>query len=121
MRFLSLCDPVYGLLTGVAPPEKHPMPASNTATIIPFPRPAPTGQERLEQALAGLSEALAAQRAAVAAWREALGDLGHSVHGLHASLLAYDANLDALGERVGALNGAAKRLEAWADEALRQA
>jgi hypothetical protein len=115
--FLSPGDLIHGLLTTVAPSEIFRM---TTATIIPFPRPAaPAGQERLHQALAALNAALAAQAEAVANWRDALGDLRESVHGLHESLLSYNARLENLGERVGALDGEAKRLEAWADDALR--
>jgi hypothetical protein len=118
VTFLSPCDPIHGLLTIVAPPEICRMTPPTTATIIPFPRAA-AGQARLQRALAALDAALAAQSEAVANWRDALGTLREGVRGLHQSLLSYDAGLAALGERVGALNGEAKRLEAWADGALR--
>jgi hypothetical protein len=121
VTFISYFDPIHGLLTTVAPPEIVRMSPSTTATIIPFPRPAPpAGQTRLDQALAALTAALAAQREAVATWRDALGGLRDSVHGLHESLRSYDARLGSLGERVGTLNAEAKRMEAWAEDALRQ-
>jgi hypothetical protein len=121
VTFLSLCDPIHGLLTIVALSEIFRMSPSTTATIIPFPRTAEqAGQARLQRALAALNAALAAQSEAVANWRDALGTLREGVHGLHESLLSHNARLGSLGERVGALNGEAKRLEAWADTALRQ-
>ena len=51
-----------------------------TAEIIAFPlrRSGPAtdaGQERLQRALAALDEAVAGQRAAIAAWRGALANL----------------------------------------------
>jgi len=96
------------------------MPAPTTATIIPFPRPAPpAAQQRLHQALANLQAALAAQREAIATWRAALASLGEGVHGLHESLRTYNARLGNLGKHVRTLNGEAKRLETWADTTLR--
>ena len=74
----------------------------------------------LSPPLAALNAALAAQREAVASWREALGDLRDSVRGVHESLLSYHARLGTLGTRVGTLNAEAKRLETWADDALRR-
>ena len=100
-------------------PSRHPV----TAEIIPFPsrRPrssADDGQERLRRALAGLDEAVAGQRAAVAAWRGALADLGTVVSGLGDSLQRYRGNLDALGARVAGLHAQAVQLERTADAAL---
>ena len=96
---------------------------SVTAEIIPFPsrRPAPTaddGQERLRRALAGLDEALAGQRAAFAAWRGALGELGTVVSGLGDSMQRYCGSLDTLGTRVAGLHAQAVQLEHTADAAL---
>lgn len=92
-----------------------------TASIIPFPvRPKPATQgpnERLTTALASLNAALAEQRVAVAAWREALGELKTTTTGLHAGLQRYRANLQALGTSVSALAAKARSLEEWADEA----
>jgi hypothetical protein len=99
-----------------------PEPTSATAVIIPFPLRGPTtgcdGQERLRRALAGLDEALETQRAAVAAWRAALSDLGGVVSGLGDSLRRYRSSLDALGNRVAGLHAQAVRLERTADAAL---
>jgi hypothetical protein len=99
----------------------EPMPV--TAEIIAFPmrRPAPPkddGQERLRRALAGLDDAVAGQRAAVAAWRSALADLGTAVSGLDDSLRRYRGNLDTLGTRVAGLHSQAVQLERTADAAL---
>jgi hypothetical protein len=95
---------------------------SVSAEIIPFPsrRPAATGddgQERLRRALAGLDEALAGQRAAVAAWRGALG-LSTVVSGLGDSMQRFRGNLDALGTRVAGLHEQAVQLEHTADAVL---
>lgn len=99
-----------------------PDPTSVTAVIIPFPSRRPAtgcdGQERLRRALEGLDEALATQRAAVAAWRAALSDLGGVVSGLGDSLRRYRGSLDALGSRVAGLHAQAVRLERTADAAL---
>ena len=82
---------------------------SVSAEIIPFPsrRPATEGDE-----------ALAGQRAALAAWRSALGDLGTVVSGLGDSLQRYCGNLDTLGTRVAGLHEQAVQLEHTADAAL---
>ena len=98
-------------------------PTQATARIIPFPAravPSDAGQERLRRALAGLDEAVAGQRAAVAAWRGALADLSRTVSGLGDSLQQYRGNLDTLGERVAGLNAQAVQLERTADAALAQ-
>jgi hypothetical protein len=108
-----------------------PDPTPVTGTVIPFPsrRPAPNpapngdasreeGQERLKRALAGLNNAVAGQRAAVAAWRSALADLSTVVSGLGDSLQRYHVNLDTLGTRVAGLHTQAKQLERTADAAL---
>jgi hypothetical protein len=97
-----------------------------TATIIAFPTARPTpksapaedGQERLRRALAGLDSAIAGQRAAVAAWRCSLAELGTVVSGLGESLQRYRGNLDKLGTRVSGLHGQAVQLERTADAAL---
>jgi len=94
-----------------------------TAEVIAFPssRQAPVrddGQERLRRALVNLDDAIAGQRAAVAAWRGALADLSKVVSGLGENLQRYRGNLDALGTRVAGLHNQAVRLERTADAAL---
>jgi hypothetical protein len=98
-------------------------PTQVTAEIIAFPlrRPAPAGdegQERLRRALVGLDQAVAGQRAAVAAWRSALADLSTVVTGLGNGLQRYRGNLDTLGARVAGLHAQAVQLERTADVAL---
>ena len=98
-------------------------PTPATATIIPFPAREPPatpdeGQERLRRALARLDEAVAGQREAVAAWRGALADLSRVVSGLGDSLHRYRGNLDTLGTRVARLHAQALQLERTADTAL---
>jgi hypothetical protein len=98
-------------------------PTPLTAEIIAFPlrRPAPArddGHERLRRALAGLDEAVAGQRVAVAAWRSALADLSTVVSGLGDSLHRYHSSLGTLGTRVAGLHTQAVRLERTADAAL---
>jgi len=94
-----------------------------TAEIIPFPLRRPPvaendGQERLRRALAGLDDAVAGQRAAVAAWRSALAELGTVVSGLGTSLQRYHGSLDTLGARVAGLHAQAVQLENIADAAM---
>lgn len=94
-----------------------------TAEIIAFPlrRSGPAtdaGQERLQRALAALDEAVAGQRAAIAAWRGALANLSTVVSGLGDSLHRYRSSLDTLGTRVAGLHTQALRLERIADAAL---
>jgi hypothetical protein len=90
-----------------------------TALIIPFPvRPKPASPDpnvRLAVALASLNAALAEQRVAVAAWRQALGELKTTTAGLHEGLQRYKGNLQALGNSVSALAAKARSLEEWAD------
>lgn len=93
------------------------------APIIPFPsRRQPVaetdGQERLRRALVRLDDAVAGQRAAVAAWRGALAELGTVVSGLGTSLQRYRGSLDTLGTRAAGLHAQAMRLELTADAAL---
>lgn len=112
-----------------------------SAQIIPFPtralaplaspEPTPYGlglappanpdAERLGRALAALDAALAEQREAVAAWRAALAALRDLSHGLGAGLARLNAGLDMLGGDVATLNGRARALEDWADDALARA
>lgn len=93
-----------------------------SAAIIPFPRlpvlPDETPQQRLDRALAGLSEALRTQQTAAAAWRDALGQLSGTVAGLGTSLEAYRATLGSLADGAGSVNAQARQLEAWADDVL---
>jgi hypothetical protein len=97
-------------------------PARRTADILPFPvRPVtpivePSPHERLSQALATLNAALTEQRAAIAAWRGALGELKTTATGLGESLQKYRASLGTLGDGVSALHTQAKTLHDWADK-----
>jgi hypothetical protein len=75
-------------------------------------------QERLQRALSSLNDALAGQRAAVAAWRSALGDLAGAVSGIDDSLRRYRGSLDSLASRVTGLRAQAAQLERTADAAL---
>ena len=99
------------------------MPA--TAQIIPFPArlPAaaaePEAAERLARAIALLDAALAEQRAAVASWRDGLSVLQSSVAGLDGTVRAYHAQLNGLRGRTEDVHSTARRLETWADAALR--
>lgn len=92
------------------------------AEIIPFPtrsRPAqPRPEDRLARALAGLNAAMEEQRAAVTAWRGALGELQTTTAGLGESLRRYNGSLASLGGDVSALQAKTRALETWADEAL---
>ena len=63
-------------------------------------------------------ERIAGQRAAVAAWRSALTDLGTVVSGLGDSLRRYRGSLDTLGSQVAELHAEASQLERRADAAL---
>ena len=65
-----------------------------------------------------LDDAIAGQRAAVAAWRGALADLSKVVSGLGENLQRYRGSLDALGTRVAGLHNQAVQLERTADAAL---
>ena len=89
-----------------------------TAEVIAFPlsRQAPAKDEG--RALANLDDAIAGQRAAVAAWRGALADLSKVVSGLGENLQRYRGSLDALGTRVAGLHNQAVQLERTADAAL---
>jgi hypothetical protein len=119
------------------------MTESATAEIIPFPsRPIeaaaantpvpsqPAGppsqrsevmeETRLTRALANLNDALTAQRAAVAAWKSSLGELGIVTGRLGVSLRGYNESLGHLNGRVATLREEAVKLEAWADGAMTQ-
>jgi len=94
-----------------------------SAEIVRFPRqplasPGTDGHQRLQRALHALDEALAAQRAAIADWRNALGTLGTVMSGLGDSVHRYRGSLDSLAERVATLNGQARELERTADAAM---
>ena len=112
-------------------PMEAPLP---TADIIPFParpkasEPSPSELgpselspselgpgDRLSRAMESLNAALAEQRVALAAWREALGQLKSTTAGLGESLQHYHSNLGALSDRVSGLNAQARTLERWAD------
>jgi glycine/D-amino acid oxidase-like deaminating enzyme len=96
--------------------------ASRSASIIPFPvRPkpvAPKPEERLTRALESLNAAMADQRAAVAAWRDVLGQLKATTANLDDSLQRYRSNLRSLGTSVSALHAKARSLEQWADSVM---
>lgn len=100
-----------------------PYPKPITAEVIAFPlsrQPSTRdeGQERLRRALVNLDDAIAGQRAAVAAWRGALSDLSKVVSGLGENLQRYRGSLDTLGTRVAGLHNQAVQLERTADAAL---
>jgi ABC-type transporter Mla subunit MlaD len=100
-----------------------PDPTSVSADIIPFPQRRPAsaiddGQERLRRALLALDAAVTGQRAAVAAWRSTLAELGTVMAGLGESMQRYRGSLDTLGSRVAGLNAQAVQLERTADAAL---
>ena len=61
---------------------------------------------------------MAGQRAAVAAWRGALADLGAVMAGLGDSVQRYNGNLDALANGLAGLRSKAVQLERTADAAL---
>lgn len=96
-----------------------------TAIILPFrprqknaaPHTVPHSAEadRLARAVAGLSQALTEQRAAVTAWRDALGTLKTSTAGLQKSLTRYQGKLQSLSDNVAALRTQAQSLGQWAD------
>src|SRR5579862_8371419 len=108
------------------------MPKSKTAEIIPFPPRTVTTQTepsaqprdetpdggqspaeaRLTRALNGLNNAVIAQRAAMAAWRSALGDLRTVTSRLGASLRSYNDSLNHLDARVTTLRNEAIKHEA---------
>jgi uncharacterized coiled-coil protein SlyX len=108
-------------LSETLPPES----TVQTAIILPFrPRPknvAPNimphsaPEDRLARAVAGLSQALAEQRAAVTAWRDALGTLKTSTAGLQKSLTRYQGKLQTLSDSVATLRTQAQSLGEWAD------
>ena len=103
-------------------PETEPQEADRpTADIIPFPvrvqpeeiRP----EDRLTRALASLNAAMEEQRVAVAAWRDALGELKATTTGLSDSLQRYRSSLSTLSGSVSSLHDKARSLEQWADAA----
>jgi hypothetical protein len=102
---ISECDPIE--------------PARPTAAIIAFPaRPKPVAsppEDRLARALESLNTAMMEQRAALAAWRGALGDLKATTTCLDESLKRYRTNLRSLSSSVSALQTKARSLEQWAD------
>ena len=72
----------------------------------------------MSRALKSLNAALAEQRVAVAAWREALGELKETTAGLGESLQRYRTNLGSLSGSVSELQLKAQSLEQWADGVL---
>jgi len=90
------------------------------ANVVSFRKRVPavpvSGQDRLSDALAALEQALADQRRAVADWRASLAELGQATAGLARGLARYRTQLDMLETRVGRLDGAARKLAAWADD-----
>ena len=91
------------------------------ADILAFPadraRP-PSPETRLARALAKLEAALAEQREAALALQQASAALKTSVGALEARLVSHRDGLSRLANQVTQLNGAARRLEAWADNAI---
>jgi hypothetical protein len=117
-------------MSGSLIPDSEPVEGTlPTAEIIPFPvrakpaEPQPTDArpgDRLARALVSLNAALAEQKAALAAWREALGTLQASTSGLGQSLQRYQVSLGTLAGNVNALRDKAVSLEQWADGVLAQ-
>jgi hypothetical protein len=115
-------------MTGSNVPDSEPDAVTlPSAEIIPFPvrlQPETMGPEeirpedRLARALESLNAALLEQKAALAAWRGALGALQASTSGLGDSLQRYQANLRALGGQVAVLHDRAITMEQWADGVL---
>lgn len=107
------------MTTSTATSQSAPGSEARGATIIPFPArkaaAAAAIDDRLTASLANLSAALEDQRAAVTAWRSALGDLKSTAAGLHDSLQTYHASLGRLGDGVSAVRDRALALEQWAD------
>ena len=96
-----------------------------TATIVAFPGasttswvPAEDPHARLARALAALEQALADQRTVLTGWRDSLGALRGSMHGLGQSVGGYQSRGGKLAAAVGGANRQARRLEAWADRVL---
>ena len=100
--------------------------ATNTATVIPFPnrpavrqrpdaKPEAPADDRLTQAMANLNKALLSQRAAMVAWKAALGDLRTVTQRLGANMRRYNDSLSNLDTQIDTLRAEAKKLEAWAD------
>jgi hypothetical protein len=93
-----------------------------TAEIILFPsRPKPEEprpDDRLARAFASLTTAMTEQQAAIAAWREALGELKETTTGLGESLQRYHTSVGSLGDTVATLHDQAGSLEQWADRLL---
>jgi hypothetical protein len=129
--------PLHALLTFIRALLKEiTMTESATAEIIPFPsrsieaatanaaapsQPAAAVEDtRLTRALANLNDALTAQRAAVAAWKSSLGELGIVTGRLGATMRGYNESLGHLDGRVATLREEAVKLEAWADGAMTQ-
>lgn len=90
---------------------------SAPAEVIPFPCQLSrhAAADRLDVALDDLIEALAAHRAAVAAWHGALEELRTALRTVGGSVDGYRTQLAALNKDIGRLHGEARRLERWAD------
>ncbi len=98
-------------------------PSRNSAAIIAFPapaRPAPAAAPtddaslRLRSALTALDEAVRSQRAAMADWQGAIGDLQRTMSRLGASVTGYRERLGALDGKICSLGDTARRLQAQA-------
>ncbi len=95
--------------------------AGSGARIIAFPRRPVSAEDpemRLRRALAALDAALSGQHRAVLDWQKAVGALRTSTTSLRDNLVGYQADLDTLGKRVGAVRDQAERLAGWADDTL---
>ncbi len=98
-------------------------PSRSSAAIIAFPspaRPSPTVSSpddaalRLSAALAALDDAVRSQRAAMADWQGAIGDLQRTMSRLGASVTGYRERLGALDGKICSLGDTARRLQAQA-------
>jgi hypothetical protein len=110
-------------MSGSVVPDSEPVEVIRpTTNVIPFPvrsKPAePEPKDRLARALESLNAAMAEQKAALAAWRGALGALQTSTSGLGESLQRYQSSLGTLAGNVEALHDRAVTMEEWADGVL---
>ena len=88
------------------------------AVVIPFPKVARNGQERLRESLENLQSALHQQKRALSDWRFAMTELGIGVAGLSQALGSYQDSLSDVELRLTGLRIETRRLQDWAGFAL---